>query len=67
MFRYETAGSVVIGYRNDGSEFVAVELKQGWRIEDLVQDPMSELMHIRVRNTDDGAAYVLSFREAAAA
>ena len=64
MYRYETAGRKVIAYRPDGSEFIAVELKQGWRIEDLVQDPMSELMHLRVRNSD-GTAYVLSFREAA--
>ncbi|HEV8572760.1 MAG TPA: hypothetical protein VGR49_06910 [Actinomycetota bacterium] len=65
MYRYETAGSKVIAYRQDGSEFVAVELKRGWRIEDLVQDPLSELMHLRVRNTEDGTAYVLSFKEAA--
>ena len=65
MYRYETAGRKVIAYRPDGSEFIAVELKQGWSIEDLVEDPLSELMHLRVRNTSDGTAYVLSFREAA--
>lgn len=65
MYRYETAGRKVIAYRPDGSEFVAVELKQDWTIEDLVQDPLSDLMHLRVRNTADGTAYVLSFREAA--
>jgi hypothetical protein len=65
MFRYETAGRKVIAYRRDGSEFVAVELKRGWTIEDLAQDPLSELMHLRVRNTSDGTAYVLSFKEAA--
>lgn len=64
MNRYETAGTKVIAYRPDGSEFVAVELKQGWLIEDLVQDQLSETMHLKVRNTD-GTAYVLSFREAA--
>lgn len=67
MYRYETAGRKVIAYRCDGTEFVAVELKQDWAIEDLVQDPLSELMHLRVRNTSDGTAYVLSFKEAAAA
>jgi hypothetical protein len=67
MYRYETAGRRVIAYRPDGSEFVAVELKRDWTIEDLVQDPLSALMHLRVRNTTDGTAYVLSFREAAAA
>jgi hypothetical protein len=65
MFRYETAGRRVIAYRSDGSEFVAVELKRGWTIEDLVQDPLSDLMHLRVRNESDGTAYVLSFKEAA--
>jgi hypothetical protein len=65
MYRYETAGRRVIAYRRDGSEFVAVELKREWAIEDLVQDPFSELMHLRIRNTTDGTAYVLSFREAA--
>ncbi|MGH2682303.1 MAG: hypothetical protein ACRDIX_03610 [Actinomycetota bacterium] len=65
MFRYETAGRIVIAYRSDGSEFVAVELKRGWTIEDIVQDPLSDLMHLRVRNESDGTAYVLSFKEAA--
>lgn len=65
MNRYETAGRRVIGYRSDGSEFVAVELKPGWQIEDLQQDIDTETLRLVIRNIQNGTAFAVSFREAA--
>jgi hypothetical protein len=55
---FRVTGSMRAGLNSEIELEEIIRQVQDWAIEDLVADPMSELMHLRVRNTADGTAYV---------